>query len=316
MATPLNNLGHDAIKAKGSFGAHKWLILRRVTQLGILALFMLGPWTGFYILKGNMASSLIFDTVPLSDPLLFLQMLAAGFLGVSTTVIIGAITVALFYLIVCGRVYCAWVCPTNIVTDTAHWSRRKLGIRSNSRLKSSTRYWMLAMTLILSAATGTLAYELINPVSVVYRGLIFGMGFGWAVLVGIYLFDLLVAKHGWCGHLPVPGRGVLQPYRAGQSGACTRRCPRSMRRLHGMLRGLPGATGHPPALKSSGKGDSPVILSGACTNCARCVDICPHDVFAFGLRIRPATPVSKIPEYPRSPESHLNRNCEEENKIA
>ena len=40
----------------------------------------------------------------------------------------------------------------------------------------------------------------------------------------------------------------------------------------------------PPAVKTAASGGSPVILDGNCTNCARCIDICPNHVFAFGLR--------------------------------
>ena len=37
--------------------AYKWLILRRLSQIAILAMFMSGPWFGVWILKGNIASS-------------------------------------------------------------------------------------------------------------------------------------------------------------------------------------------------------------------------------------------------------------------
>ena len=34
-----------------------------------------------------------------------------------------------------------------------------------------------------------------------FRGIVFGIGAGWLVIAGVFLFDLLVAKDGWCGHL-------------------------------------------------------------------------------------------------------------------
>jgi ferredoxin-type protein NapH len=39
-----------------------------------------------------------------------------------------------------------------------------------------------------------------------------------------------------------------------------------------------------PALKPADPGASPVIASGDCTNCGRCIDVCPDDVFRFGTR--------------------------------
>lgn len=42
----MKTLGNDAIAEKGWFKAHKFLIMRRLSQLGILALFLTGPWLG------------------------------------------------------------------------------------------------------------------------------------------------------------------------------------------------------------------------------------------------------------------------------
>ena len=40
-----------------------------------------------------------------------------------------------------------------------------------------------------------------NPVYMLHPGLIFGMGMGWLVLLGVSFFDLLVSRRGWCGRL-------------------------------------------------------------------------------------------------------------------
>ncbi len=294
MSAVIEKLGHDAIAAKGRLGAHKWLILRRMSQLAILALFMAGPVGGVWILKGNLSSSLFADTVPMTDPLAFMQLIAAGHLGVASTAVTGAALILAFYLLVGGRVYCAWVCPVNIVTDTAHWLRRRLAIKGSARIAREARYWMLGLVLILALATGTLAYELVNPVSMLHRGLIFGMGFGWAIIAGVFLFDLFIMKHGWCGHLcpmgafyGLVGAASLVRVRADNRAACDD-CMEC-------YEVCPEPQVIPPALKGERRGGgeaSAAILSGACTNCARCVDICPHDVFNFGLRF-PAAPAGR-----------------------
>ena len=281
-------LGASAIKNKGWWRAYKWLILRRISQVSILLLFLVGPWLGVWIIKGNLASSLLFDTVPMTDPLLFLQILATGFTAVATEVITGAMIVLGFYLLVGGRVFCSWVCPVNIVTDAANWLREKLGIKGGSRLHRNTRYWVLAMVLIVSAVTGTLAYELVNPVSMLHRGLFFGMGLGWAVILGVFLFDLLIAKRGWCSHLCPMGAfydllGRASPIkvradaraRCDDCGECFIVCPEPQ-----IL---------PPVLKGEKKGIPPVVLSGDCTNCGRCIDICGEEVFQFGTRFSKKT---------------------------
>jgi ferredoxin-type protein NapH len=186
-------IGAEAVAAKGWLGAHKWLLLRRVSQVGHPALFLLGPLAGIWIVKGNLTFSYTLDFLPLTDPYILLQTLLTRHLP-ETKAFVGAAIVLAFYLLVGGRVFCAWVCPVNMVTDAAYWLRRRLGIKGGAHISRSTRYWILAMTLVLAAATGTLAWELVNPVSMFHRGLIFGIGAAWAVILAVFLFDVFVMR--------------------------------------------------------------------------------------------------------------------------
>jgi ferredoxin-type protein NapH len=83
----------------------------------------------------------------------------------------------------------------------AGWLRDRLGIKGGSSLSRNTRYWILGMTLVGSALTGVVLWELINPISMLHRGLIFGLGTAWTVVIAIFLFDLFVMTRGWCGRL-------------------------------------------------------------------------------------------------------------------
>ena len=273
------SIGAQAVAVKGRLGAHKWLLLRRVSQFAILALFLIGPWFGMWIVKGNLSSSLTLNVLPLTDPYVLLQSLFAGHLPYKTA-LIGAAIVLAFYFLVGGRVYCAWVCPVNLVTDAAAWLRAKLGLKGGAQISREARYWMLAMTLLAAAATGTLAWELINPVSMLHRALIFGGGAAWMVVLAVFLFDTFVAARGWCGHLcPVGAFYSLlarwSPVRvtAAKRAACNdcmdcfAVCPEPQ-----VIR---------PALKGTA---GAAILGVNCTNCGRCIDVCSRDVFGFGTR--------------------------------
>ncbi|MDR1423429.1 MAG: quinol dehydrogenase ferredoxin subunit NapH [Azoarcus sp.] len=273
--------GTEAVARKGWFAAHRWLLLRRVCQLAILALFLAGPWFGVWIVKGNLTSSLTFDVLPLTDPYVFLQILAAGFLPAATACI-GALIVLAFYLIVGGRVFCAWVCPVNMITDTAAWCRRRLDIKANHPPSSMTRYWFLAGTFVLAFVSGALAWEWLNPVAIAHRGLIFGMGAGVYFLVAVFIYDLLLTQRGWCGHLCPMGAlysllgkfallRVAAPKRAACNDCmdCFAVCPEPQ-----IIR---------PALKRVGQ-DSPVIFDSLCTTCGRCIDVCGQKVFRFTHR--------------------------------
>ena len=192
--------GAEAVAAKGWLAAHKWLLLRRSSQVGILLLFLVGPWFGLWIVKGNLNFSYTLNFLPLTDPYIILQSMLARQMP-ERLALTGAAIVLLFYLLVGGRSYCAWVCPVNLLTDFAHWLRVRLGLKGSAHISRPTRYWMLGMTLVAAAVTGSIAWEMINPVSMMHRGLIFGLGLAWAVLLAVFLFDLFVMRHGWCGHL-------------------------------------------------------------------------------------------------------------------
>ncbi|ACK81482.1 quinol dehydrogenase ferredoxin subunit NapH [Methylorubrum extorquens] len=275
----------EGVAAKGWLRAHKWWFLRRFTQITALGVFMAGPLAGLWLVRGNFASSEILGVLPLSDPFIALQSLAAGMVPASVA-LLGAGLIALFYVMVGGRAYCGWICPVNIVTDTAQWLREKLVITRDRKLDRRTRLWVLAGALLASLLSGTIAWEFVNPVSLLQRGLIFGLGAGWTVIAAVFLLDLLVTRRGWCGHLcPVGafyglvGKASIARVAAARRGDCTNcgACFQICTEPHVIT----------PALKGTG---STLILSGDCLNCGSCIDACPVDVFEMAMRGRSATP--------------------------
>lgn len=259
--------------------AHKWLFLRRFTQLGILGLFLLGPLAQLWVIKGNLSSSLLLGKVPLNDPFILLQSLSAGHLPILQAWT-GAAIVLGFYLLAGGRVYCSWVCPMNMVTDAAAWLRRRFDLPPRRRPPRHLRVWLMLAILGASAATGSIVWELVNPVSLLHRGLIFGVGLGWLVVLGIFIYDLLISPRGWCGHVCPVGAfygliGKVSLLRV--SASLRQNCNDCM----DCFAFCPEPQVIAPALKGQG---SPVIAAGACTNCARCIDVCAQDVFNFTHR--------------------------------
>ena len=275
-------VGQDAIESKGWWKSHQWLLLRRGSQLGLLLLFLIGPWAGIWIVKGNLTSSLTMGVLPLTDPYVLLQSLTTGHWPVATA-LTGAGIVLVFYALMGGRAYCSWVCPVNPITDFAAWLRQRLGIRGGAHLSRGTRYWILAMTLVVSGITGTVAWEWINPVTLLHRGLLFGGGLAWAVVLSVFLFDLFVIQRGWCGRVCPVGaaysliglKSVLRVTAQNRSACndcadCYPVCPEPT------ILKVP--------LKGGSVGANPVVLSPNCTNCGRCIDVCSKDVFVFSSR--------------------------------
>lgn len=275
--------GREAVAAKGWFLAHKWLLLRRLSQILIFALFLLGPLTGFWFIAGNLNSSLILDFLPLTDPFVALQVFLAGS-ELEPQALYGVAVVVVVYMLVGGRVYCSWVCPINMITDTAAWLRRGMGIGKGLGLSRTTRYWLLAMSLILPTVGGQLYWELINPVTIFQRGLIFGLGSAWLIVAMVFLFDLFVSSAGWCGRLCPMGAfyalfTTVSPVRVSAKRRedcndcldCFRVCPEPQ-----VIK---------PALKGSAMGHGPTVQNINCSNCGRCIDVCAPDVFEFAIHL-------------------------------
>ncbi len=274
--------GAEAVAVKGWLAAHRWLLLRRASQLFFLVLFLTGPWFGVWITKGTLASSLTLDVLPLSDPFIELQSLVGGHLPAATA-ITGAAIVLAAYLLVGGRVYCSWVCPINPVTDAAFWLHRRLGLSKGWQPRRTTRMWLLVLALLGSAATGTVFWEFVNPVTIFHRALVYGLVGGWFVVLAIFLFDLFVSRRGWCSHLCPVGAFYGQLNRFALLKVSARRraaCDDCM----DCFAVCPEPHVITPALRGTEPDRSPVIRHPDCTNCARCIDVCAEDVFAFALR--------------------------------
>jgi len=176
-----------------------------------------------------------------------------------------------------GRIFCGWVCPVNMVTDLASKIRSffKLDpVWKSWGLKRAARFWIIALSVVLSAILGVAAFEWISPIGAMHRGIIYGFGLGWTFVLAVFLFDLFAVRNGFCGHLcPLGGFysligrfGFLRiGYDRGKCTSCMKCieiCPEKQV-LH-MVNKQSGA-----------------VLSGECINCGRCVEVCDDDAVNF-----------------------------------
>jgi len=258
---------------------HRYLFLRRFVQVSIMFLYFGANAFGWTVLTGNLSSSLFLGIIPMSDPYAVLQMFGAGAI-IAGDLLIGVLIVTLFYMSVGGRVFCSWVCPVNIITDFSNYLRRVLNMNQVEKKQPASRkirYWVIALSLIISFILGVTAFEFISPISMVHRGLIFGLGFGWAAILVLFLFDLFILKNGWCGYIcPLGGFysliGKFSLIRVNHNAdnctacmKCKEICPEVQ------------------VLFMIDKSSEP-ILSGECTNCARCIEVCDDEALNFSIR--------------------------------
>lgn len=261
----------------------RYLIARRLSQFFVLLLFFGTVHWGWSIagqplLRGNLSASKLLGAIPMADPFAVLQQLLTAHL-LKAEVLMGAVIVLGFYALVGGRAFCAWVCPVNAVTDLAGWLRSRFGIEGGLRFPRNTRYWILGLALMLSALAGVAAFEWVSPIGMTHRAVIYGGGIGLLALGGIFVFDLLVVRHGWCGHLCPLGAfyalaGKVSPLRVGfdastctHCGDCARVCP------------------EPQVLNFKLAAERGWISSGECSNCARCIPVCVEKSLNFGIHL-------------------------------
>ena len=255
---------------------YKYLVSRRITQIAVLSLFFAGNAFGWSILRGNLSSARIFDTVPLSDPFAVLQSFSAG-ASIAVDALTGALIIFLFYALIGGRVFCSWICPVNMVTDLAGWTRKALRLDLTLKywdITRDVRYWGIALSIALSVMMGVAAFEWISPIGALHRGVIYGFGFAWMFVLFVFLFDLLAVRNGFCGHVcplggfySLAGRfGILRiGYDKNKCTSCMKCfeiCPENQ------------------VLAIVGSKSGP-IRSGECINCGRCIEVCDENALKF-----------------------------------
>lgn len=266
----------------GKLKVWRFLLMRRFTQVATLLLFFGSAHWAWSVndkplISGNLSASMLLDSIPLSDPFAVLQIIFAQ-QSLLSEVIMGALIVLAFYLIVGGRVWCSWVCPVNMITDLSAFLRRRLDVKNALQLRRKFRYTMLVLTLVLSALTGVAAFEWISPIGIFHREIIFGLGTGWLILAGIFIFDLFILRDGWCGYIcplgafySLVGKFSVLRIRFNTPTCthcveCTRICP------------------EPQVLDLRQASQKGYISAGECTNCGRCISVCPEDTLHFDIK--------------------------------
>lgn len=243
----------------------KWWPVRRAIQLGVIALIA-SPLFGLSIFRGNLAAGELLG-IALVDPLAFLQatlasrVFVASFLG-------AAMIVTAIYFSAGGRTFCGWICPIYLLTEIGDKLRRRLGTGVSTFALSGTR-WVLLMTIIVAIITGFPLFEILSPIGITTRAIMFKAWFPLLLPAVIIVVEISIARRIWCRSIcPVGGYyallGRYSPVRIGfikehctGCGECSNCCP-----VEEVLE---------PVLSGSLK----QVVSGDCTRCADCIDICP-----------------------------------------
>ena len=239
--------------------------------------FVTDPARDLDAVKGTTWSGTLFG-LQLSDPLAVVSQVAA--LGEFYGPFILTALIPVGFTLLFGRFFCGWLCPAGLIYDltdkAAEWLKRHgVPLRQNRNFDPRLKYLVLATGLLLSLLLGWVAMAAIYPPAIIGRELFYaiamgGVGAGTTFFVVTLLFDLLVARRGFCRYI-CPGGALYallgryrllrvqrQVTRCNDCGHCNRVCPYHL----------------DPMRDGFGQ---------ACDNCTACIASCPDRSLTFAI---------------------------------
>jgi ferredoxin-type protein NapH len=247
-------------------------------------------------LKGNTWSG-TFWGLKLSDPLAALGQTAAGHTLYWPFLLTALIPIA--FTVVFGRFFCGWLCPATFLyelnSNLAGWLRWAGLKPGHRRFDKRIKYVVLVMGVILSAVSGSVLVAAVYPPAIIGREIYYvialgGFGAGMVFFLGTLLFDLLVARRGFCRYLCPGGAlyALLGRYRLVRIRRIAETC-NDCAKCNAVCE-----FGLDPLRDGFGQ---------ECNNCTACIAVCPTDAMTFV--IRPT-------DYPAQGPGHLGRQYRRE----
>jgi ferredoxin-type protein NapH len=231
-------------------------LLRRITQLATIALLITIPLLnlrGIDVLAGSLYSMAI-GPIWITDPLSGLQVMLTT-LTADTTLLL-SISLPVVFALVLGRVFCAWICPQNLLSEIADYLRGKLDFERPIKLRPSPlpRYAVLAMMLALTLMAGFPVVNLISApgiISVQLSEFIMSgaVGVELTLIGAIILIEFFVIRRAWCNYI-CPVGGLLGLFRVSRTmkvdyrketdrcikcGACVKACQLGLNPMGGKI---------------------------------------------------------------------------------
>jgi ferredoxin-type protein NapH len=244
----------------------------------ISAPFVSDPARDLDAIKGNTWSG-TFWGLKMSDPLAPLGQMAAS-LSVYWPFLLTALIPVLF-TVVLGRFFCGWICPATFLyelnSNFAAWLRWAGLKTGNHTFDKRIKYGVLGLGLVGSAVTGSVLVAAVYPPAIVGREIYYvlalsGFGAGAVFFLGTMLFDLLVARRGFCRYLCPGGAlySLLGRYRLLRIRRIVETC-NDCAKCNAVCE-----FGLDPLRDGFGQ---------ECNNCTACMAVCPVDAMTFTLRL-------------------------------
>ena len=230
-------------------------------------------------IKGTTWSGNFFGFM-ISDPLAGLGQFAAG-LSMHQPLLL-AILIPVLLTLLFGRFYCGWICPAIFLYElntNIRMMLKRMGLRVGSKgISLNLKYYVLALGVLLSGFFGTVFFASIYPPAIIGRELFYaialgGFSSGLVFFILTLLFDLLVARRGFCRYLCPGGAlySLLGRYRVLRIQRIVAEC-NDCAKCNAVCE-----LGLDPLNDGFGQ---------ECNNCTACIAICPTDGLEFKFQIK------------------------------
>lgn len=271
-------------RVRPTFRFYRW-----VSVISLQLIFFLSFFIDIQILEGTLNASRLLG-FHLIDIFTTLEVFVATH-TLPINLIIGTVTIAIFYLLVGGRTYCGWACPYSILADISEALHRKLVQKKVIKKRDFShyfRYIFWVIFLLLSFASGLIVFESINVVGILSRMVVYGMSLGLIWVALVFCVDIFFSKRAWCTYVcPLGTTYGLLGWLSASKVEWNDKCDHCMA-CHGVCP-------EPHVLElTKAKYDkerenknikNQYILSGDCTMCGRCIDVCHQDALKYNFRL-------------------------------
>ncbi|UCN00102.1 MULTISPECIES: NapH/MauN family ferredoxin-type protein [Sulfurimonas] len=268
-----------------SYRAKRWILV-----IVIHLMFFLSFAVDIQMLEGTLNGSR-FLGFHLIDPFTTLEMLMAEH-HLHINIIIGVSTIVLFYILVGGRSYCAWVCPYGILSEIGekwHDTLVHKKIIKERRFDHRIRYAFWVIFLILSFTSGYLVFETFNVVGILSRAIAYGWSLALVWVLVVLAFEVFFSRRAWCTYICPIGTtygmiGKVSALRVEWNDNCD----------HCMVchdvcfeNQVLEITKAKYDKQREEEGITREYITGAdCTLCGRCIDVCHEDALNFDFRLK------------------------------
>lgn len=240
--------------------------------------FVKDPAEDLDSLKGTTWSGNLFG-LQLSDPLSLLGQLTAS-LNVYWPFVLTAL-LPIILTILFGRFFCGWICPATFLyelNDNLGTWLRKAGLPiSRRRLDRRIKYLVLLMGMLIGMFSGAVVFAAMYPPAIIGREIYYaiavgGFGVGMVFFLLTLLFDLMVARRGFCRYICPGGAlySLLGRFRliriqrkveaCNDCNKCNTVCQFGLDPWHD-------------------------DFGQECNNCSACIAVCPTDALLYKIKL-------------------------------